>query len=397
MQHQLRNRAGLKPLVGAILTASSLFAAGLAQAQDAYVIGVSAAMTGSAAATYAPVVESMRAYVDHINGKGGVNGKQVKLVIADNQGEASKAAADAKKLLTQDKAIMLVNSSLSSTYAPMVAEAKRANVPVFYAGAVCPKETYPPADPLQFCSTAFGAQYDSQMALAAVKEMAKEPVKIGFSAMAIPLSRGEIDYAEGLSKTMGMTPVDKQIVPPPTPDYTPFATKLKDANPNWVYSWAPWVTQVRTFESLRRLGWTGRYIAYAHLNAEDELARLKDGEFYVFGTNAFFQDNLPIQAELRAVMHRAKLNYPVTQLSEGYIAGLVLEAALKGAGWPTTAAKVQASMSNLKVDTKGLRGGPIEWTKDNHFRTKQHYRVYKWDTAKGAITRVKDWTAIDVK
>ena len=26
-------------------------------------------------------------------------------------------------------------------------------------------------------------------------------------------------------------------------------------------------------------------------------------------------------------------------------------------------------MNNLKVDTKGLRGGPIEWTKDNHFRT----------------------------
>ena len=34
-------------------------------------------------------------------------------------------------------------------------------------------------------------------------------------------------------------------------------------------------------------------------------------------------------------------------------------------------------MANLKVDTKGLRGGPIEWTKDNHFRTRQYYRVYQ--------------------
>ena len=397
MQPVFRKPPPTRSLLRAALAASALCVPLAAAAQDAYVVGVSAAMTGSAAATYAPVIEAMRAYIDHVNDKGGVNGRQVKLVISDNQGEASKAAADAKKLLTQDKVVMLINSSLSSTYAPMVAEAKRANVPLFYAGAVCPKETYPPADPLQFCSTAFGAQYDSQMALAAVKELAKEPVRIGFSAMAIPLSRGEIDYAEGLSKTMGMTPVDKQIVPPPTPDYTPFATKLKEANPNWVYSWAPWVTQVRTFESLRRLGWNGRYIAYAHLNAEDELARLKDNELYVFGSNAFFQDNLPIQAELRAVMHRAKLNYPITQLSEGYIAGLVLEAALKGAGWPTSAPKVQASMSNLKVDTKGLRGGPIEWTRDNHFRTRQHYRVYKWDSAKGAIARVKDWTAIEVK
>lgn len=386
------------PSIRSVLVAATLCAAsGSALAQDAHVVGVSAAMTGASAATYAPVIEAMRAYVDHVNGRGGVNGKPIKLVIADNQGEASKAAADAKKLLTQDKAVLLVNSSLSSTYAPMVAEARRANVPLFYAGAVCPKETYPPADPLQFCSTAFGAQYDSQMALAIVKELAREPVRIGFSAMAIPVSRGEIDYAEGLSKTMGMTPVDKQIVPPPTPDYTPFATKLKDAGPNWVYSWAPWVTQVRTLESLRRLGWNGRFIAYAHLNAEDELVRLKDGEFYVFGTNAFFQDNLPVQAELRAVMHRANLSYPVTQLSEGYIAGLVLEAALKAVAWPATPAKVLASMNNLKVDTKGLRGGPIEWTRTNHFRTRQYYRVYKWDASKQAVTRVKDWAALEVK
>ena len=381
------------------ITASAALAAAAfaAHAQDAYVVGVSAAMTGSAAATYAPVIEAMRAYIDHVNSRGGVNGKPVKLVIADNQGEASKAAADAKKLLTQDKVVLLINSSLSSTYAPMTAEAKRAGVPLFFAGAVCPKETYPPADPLQFCSTAFGAQYDSQMALATIKEMAKEPVRIGFSAMAIPVSRGEIDYAEALARTMGMTPVDKAIIPPPTPDYTPFATKLKEANPNWMYSWAPWVTQVRTLEALRRLGWNGRFVAYAHLNAEDELLRLKDGEFYVFGSNAFFQDNLPVQAELRAVMHRANLNYPVTQLSEGYIAGLVLEAALKGAPWPASPAKVLASMNNLKVDTKGLRGGPIEWTKTNHFRTKQYYRVYKWDTARQAVIRVKDWTALEVK
>jgi ABC-type branched-subunit amino acid transport system substrate-binding protein len=366
-------------------------------AQDAYVVGLSGALTGPAAATYAPVIEAMRAYVDHVNGRGGVNGKPIRLVIADNQGEPSKAAADAKKLIAQDKVLILINSSLSSTYAPMIAEAKRAGVPLFYAGAVCPKETYPPADPLQFCSTAFGAQYDSQFAMGFVKETSKEAPRVGYSAMAIPISRGEIDYAEGLTKQMGMTPVDKQIIPPPTPDYTPFATKLKDANANWVYSWAPWVTQVRTLEALRRLGWKGNYIAYAHIQSEDELERLKDGDLYVFGTNAFFQDTLPVHAEIRAATHRAKLNYPITQLTEGFIAGLVLEAALKGAAWPPTPQKVLASMNNLKVDTKGLRGGPIEWTKDNHFRTKQYYRVYRWDPAKNAVVRVKDWTALDVK
>jgi branched-chain amino acid transport system substrate-binding protein len=380
-----------------LLCVVALAVAGPTAAQDAYVVGLSGAITGPTAATYAPVIEAMRAYIDHVNSKGGANGKPIRLVILDDQGEPSKGAANAKKLIAQDNVLILINSSLSSTYAPMIAESKRAGAPIFFAGAVCPKETYPPADPLQFCSTAFGAQYDSQMALGFVRETAKEPIRIGYSAMAIPISRAEIDYAEGLAKTMGMTPIGKEIIPPPTPDYTPFATKLKDANPNWVYSWAPWVTQVRTFESLRRLGWNGRFITWAHIQAEEELARIKDPELYVFGTNALFQDNVPMQAEIRAVTHRANLNYPVTQLTEGFIAGLVLEAALKATAWPPTRAKVVAAMNDLKVDTRGLRGGPIEWTKTNHFRTKQYYRVYRWNPATNAIVRVKDWTAIDVK
>jgi len=368
-----------------------------ALAQDAYVIGVSAAMTGPAASTYAPVVEAMKAYLDHVNSKGGINGKPVRVVVQDNQAEPSKAAADAKKLLSQDKVLMLVNTSLSSTYAPMVAEAKRANVPLYYAGAVCPKETYPPADPLQFCSTAFGANLDSQAALGYIKNAAKEPVRLGLAAMAIPIARAEIEYAEGLSKTLGMTPAGKEITPPPAPDYTPFATKLKDANPNWVYSWSPWVSEVRTFEALRRLGWSGRYITWAHLNAEDDIARVKDGELYVIGTNAFFQDEVPIQAEIRAVTHRANLKYPVTYLTEGFIAGMVVETALKNTAWPPTPAKVLAAMNSLKVDLKGLRGGPLEWTKDNHFRTRQYYRVWRWDASKQQVARVQDWAAIDVK
>jgi ABC-type branched-subunit amino acid transport system substrate-binding protein len=270
-------------------------------------------------------------------------------------------------------------------------------VPVLFASSVCPKEVYPPADPLQFCTTAFASTYDSRATLAFIKDTAKEPVKIGFSAMAIPLSRAEMDFAEQQAPALGMTVVDKEVIPPPTPDYTPFATKLKDAGANWVFSWAPWVTQVRTLEALRRLDWKGDYIAWAHIEAEGELARLKDGSFYVVGANALFQEQLPIHQEIAAAAKSAKLTYPVEQLSEGWIAGMVVEAALKATGWPATPEKLAAAMSTLKVDTKGLRGGPIEWTKDNHFRTRQYYRVYRWDGGKGAIERVKDWTAFDVK
>ena len=158
-----------------------------------------------------------------------------------------------------------------------------------------------------------------------------------------------------------------------------------------MFSWAPWVTQVKTFEALRRLGWQGDYITWAHIEAEGELARIKDGKLFVIGANSLFQDDLPIHKEIIDEAKKAKCDYPAEQLTEGWIAGMVLEAALKGAGWPADAAKIRAAMESVKVDTKGLRGGPIEWTKDNHFRTRQYYRVYRWDPAKSAIVQAKDW------
>ncbi|KAB2916364.1 MAG: ABC transporter substrate-binding protein [Hyphomicrobiaceae bacterium] len=385
----------LRKLAAAILAATALSAP--AAAQDAYTIGLTGALTGAPASTYAPAVQALRIYVERVNAAGGINGRKINLILQDDSAEPGKAAANAKKLITQDGVILMLNASLSSTYAPMLAEAKRAGVPVLFASSVCPKDVYPPADPLQFCTTAFAANYDSRAVLDFIKATAKEPVKIGFSAMAIPISRGEIDFAEELSKTMGMTPVDKEVIPPPTPDYTPFATKIKDAGANWAYSWAPWVTQVRTLEALRRLDWKGDYIAWSHIEAEGELARLKDDRFYVIGANALFQDGLPIHKEIADAAKAANVQYPVQQMAEGWIAGMVIEAALKATGWPATSEKLAAAMSNLKVDTKGLRGGPIEWTKNNHFRTRQYYRVYKWDAAKISIVRIKDWTAFDVK
>jgi ABC-type branched-subunit amino acid transport system substrate-binding protein len=368
-----------------------------AQAQDAYLIGVSGAMTGPVAAGYAPIVETMKAYLDHVNSKGGINGKPVRLIILDDQAQPSRAATNAKKLVDQDKVLLLVNNSLSSTYAPMVAESKRSNMPLFFAGGVCPPETYPPADPLQFCSTAYSANLDSEAMLDFIKGAAKGPVRIGFAGMAIPLVRTGIEHAEKTAAKLGFTVIGTQYTPPPTPDYTPFATKLKEGNPNWMLTWSPWLSEVRTLESMRRIGWDGDYIAWGHFQAEEELERLKDGRFYVIGTNAFLEDNLPIHAEMLAVAHRAGLKYPGSYLAEGYVAGMVLEAALAKTGWPATPAKVTAAMSNLKVDLRGLRGGPLEWTKDNHFRTAQYYRVWRWDPSRNKVVRVQDWKKIETR
>ena len=193
-----------------------------ASAQD-YVIGVTGALTGPPSSTYAPAVEAMRIYIDRVNAAGGINGRRIKLVIEDDGAQPSKAAANTKKLITQENVILMVNASLSSTYAPVIEETKQAGVPLLFASGVCPQSVYPQAEALQFCTTGYASHFDSQATLDFVKAAAKGSVKIGFSAMAIPLSRGEMDYAMELAKKEGMTPVDQEVIPPPAADYTPFA------------------------------------------------------------------------------------------------------------------------------------------------------------------------------
>jgi ABC-type branched-subunit amino acid transport system substrate-binding protein len=378
-----------------VLGTLAIIALALPAAAQDYVIGVTGALTGPPSSTYAPAVDAMRIYIDRVNEAGGINGHKIRLVIEDDGAQPSKAAANTKKLITQDEVILMVNASLSSTYAPVIEETKQAGVPLLFASGVCPQSVYPPADPLQFCTTGYASHFDSQATLDFVKATAKGPVKVGFSAMAIPLSRGEMDYAMELSKKEGMTPVDEEVIPPPTADYTPFATKLKDADPNWVYSWAPWVTQVRTLEALRKLGWVDDYIAWGHLEAEAELARLKDSKFYIVNSNSLFQDNQPIHQEIEAAAKKAGSRYPAQTMTEGWIGGLAIEAALKAAGASADRAKLRAAMETLQIDTKGLRGGQIVWTTDNHFRTQLYYRVYKWDGSK--IVRVQDWKNYAVK
>lgn len=381
----------------AMLGVSLLALAAPAYADDAYVVGATAAMTGPLASTYGPSADGMRLFIDKLNASGGINGHQVKFIIRDDQSDGTKGAANIKRLLDEDNAVLLVNDSTSTTYQPTIAAVKRAQVPVLFA-SVCPHEVYPPAEPLMFCTNSFASHYDSTAALDFIKQSSGGgTVDLGILSQTLPIARAEGDFAEGLGKEMHMNVVEKEVLQVTTSDFTPFATKLVAAQPQWVWAWIGWELQTGSLESMRRLGWTGNYLGWSHAPAEDDMPRVADPKFYTIGTNADFLLKLPVQDEIVAAAKVAGISYPASRLTEGWIAGMAVEAALRAAAasGSVTAASVNAAMDNLKIDTKGLRGAPIEWTKANHFRTVQSYRVWRWNGT--AVEAVGDWRNYDVK
>lgn len=360
-----------------------------------YRIGMSAAITGPASSTYAPTYEAYKAYFKRVNDAGGVNGQKVEITYEDDRGEPQRAAANAKKLA--EGSILMVNASTSATYKPFMTESESEKLPLLFGGGVCPREAFPPANPLIFCSTSFGSKWDSRFALGFIKEQAGgKKVKVGFAAQDIPLSRIELEFAEQLAKEMGLEAIPVVVVPGNTPDFTPFAQKLKDAGADWVLSWALWHVEVGVFEALQRIGWQGSYLLYGHQQTQDELVRLKAPNLYAFGGNTLFMENLPIHTEITNLV-KGQTTHPAHYMAEGWVSAMVLEAGLKKCGWPCPKDKLATALAGVSVDTRGLRGGPIEWTADNHYRKNTYYKVYRWDPSKNGIAPVGAWTRLEIK
>ena len=78
-------------------------------------IGVAAALTGNAAQYGVPIRKGFELAVREINGSGGAGGTRLELVIEDEQGKKEEAINSFRKLIFQDKVLMLFGPTLSNS------------------------------------------------------------------------------------------------------------------------------------------------------------------------------------------------------------------------------------------------------------------------------------------
>lgn len=116
--------------ISAIALAAAL-SLGTAHAADAIKIGVAEALSGGAAQYGISIRNGFQMAVEEINAAGGVNGAKIELVIEDEQGKKDEAINAFKKLIFQDKALMLFGPTLSNSAAAADPIAQAAHVVVF--------------------------------------------------------------------------------------------------------------------------------------------------------------------------------------------------------------------------------------------------------------------------
>jgi branched-chain amino acid transport system substrate-binding protein len=153
-------------------------------------VGVYVALTGPTATFGQATREGAQLAADEVNARGGVLGRQVRLIIEDNLGRPDQAVATVTKLITRDNVIALIgeNASSRSLAAAPIAQANR--VPMISPSSTNPEVT-------QKGDYIFRVCYTDPYQGAAIAEFARN--SLGLEAVAI-LKDIKNDYSVGLAQ-----------------------------------------------------------------------------------------------------------------------------------------------------------------------------------------------------
>jgi branched-chain amino acid transport system substrate-binding protein len=108
-----------------------------AQSGEEIRIGTTAALSGPAA-SYGAVAHSMEAYFSQVNDSGGINGRKVKLIIADDGFTPNRTLEQTRKLVESEKVLFMLGQVGSTTSLASRQYLNEAKVPQLFMGSGAP-------------------------------------------------------------------------------------------------------------------------------------------------------------------------------------------------------------------------------------------------------------------
>jgi branched-chain amino acid transport system substrate-binding protein len=92
-------------------------------------IGAVLSLTGSYAGLGAPEKNTLEMEVARLNAAGGIDGRQVEIVVVDDATDAAKAQAAATRLIDQDKVVAIIGATGTGQTMGMRGDVDRAGIP----------------------------------------------------------------------------------------------------------------------------------------------------------------------------------------------------------------------------------------------------------------------------
>lgn len=225
-------------VLGTVLAGLAAGCGGGEKKADTIKVGANLEMTGGSASYGISSKNAIELAFKEINEKGGINGKQLELVVADNKSEAAEATNAMQKLVSQDNVVAVIGPNLSSSVIAASAINNSAKVLDIAPMATNPYVTVDQASgktkDFNYRTCFIDPFQGTVMAKFATAELG-----VGNAAILIDNSS---DYAKGLAqffkenfvKEGGVVTAEESYLQKDT-DFKATLTKIKATNPDFLY------------------------------------------------------------------------------------------------------------------------------------------------------------------
>ena len=225
-------------VLGTVLAGLAAGCGGGEKKADTIKVGANLEMTGGSASYGISSKNAIELAFKEINEKGGINGKQLELVVADNKSEAAEATNAMQKLVSHDNVVAVIGPNLSSSVIAASAINNSAKVLDIAPMATNPYVTVDQASgktkDFNYRTCFIDPFQGTVMAKFATAELG-----VGNAAVLIDNSS---DYAKGLAqffkenfvKEGGAVTAEESYLQKDT-DFKATLTKIKATNPDFLY------------------------------------------------------------------------------------------------------------------------------------------------------------------
>ncbi|MDF2570655.1 MAG: braC 3 [Sporomusa sp.] len=319
-------------------------------------IGGNYEMTGGIANFGNQTANGIKLAFKEANAAGGVLGKQLTFIVADNKSEPAEAANAITKLITQDKVVAVLGPVSSSNVLATLQIAQDNKVPVLTATATNPKVT---VDNGKVRPYAFRACFIDPFQGKVMADFASKSVKAKTAAIYIDNSS---DYSKGLADVFeaafikaGGKVVAKESFLQKDTDFKATLTKIKATNPEVIFIPAYYEEVGKIVKQARELGIS---IPLLGTDGWDD-SKLVDIAGAAPLNNGFFSNHYSSQDKdpnIVKFVEAYKKEYgqePSALAALGYDSGIMIIDAIKRAG-SADPAKIREALEqtkNLQVST----------------------------------------------
>lgn len=322
-------------------------------------IGAVYELTGGTATFGTSAINGAKLAVKEINAKGGVLGKQIQLVVADNKGEPSESSNAMTKVITQDKVVAVTGFTTSSNAIAGSSVSEANQIPFVTAAATNPKVTVDERTG-KVKENTFRVCFIDPFQGTVGANFALNSLKVKNVAIMVDNSS---DYSKGLASFFkaaltkgGGAIIAEEAYLQKDQDFKTILTKLKTQNPDMIYVPGYYEEVGKIVKQARELGITVPFVGgdgwdSPKLTEIGGPAALNNTYF----TNHYsVEDTSPASKAFVEAYNKEYGQMPDAMAVLGYDAAYVLVDAIKRAN-SAEPAKIREALAATK-DYKGVTG-----------------------------------------